>query len=788
VLDETKGNSVDQLVDLVIDDGLSKYLSDSDTIGQLIDWLHHETGIKKMYLTPMMKVICRGIVLASRKGTKLGAELVVVRLRRLIEKVPKFDQFAAWMISLKNRLDANTSDRQLLEKILAGDRPERSDYFGASLTNDTKATIEVLYELDEFRQSVEEKFDKLLSIVTPQPILESKLPETGKSHAHTGVYRFRFEQQRVPFVGRHRELANLREFLNDPRMFLWWIVTGPGGSGKSRLALEFLFRNHFGWRCGFLPQSEETCFHEWRRWQPQDPTLIVADYASTCHEYLQKAIVALRSQTQELRQPVRLLLIEREASGPWWDHFLGSGEEQYALDATGFRDPLRLQPMSREEAWKQISLIMGDEPTTPVKRKKILKTLERIDSERCPLIIALVAEAARSDSGIEKWEVKNRDELLKIILRREQDKFWTTSDKESDRRYMNLLALSTTVGGLPLEALRGDWNIELPSTEEFDPDRYGTMSGQRSNELIAPLEPDILGEFFVLEHIKPRSRATNQPADRFRKAAYTLKTEFIDFLNRATQDFPKHISIDLLVSRAGLEPDQLDSWSFAANWYIHHCDDPTKTVSLANELIKAAHELPDVVIIGFNASMAAARAAGNLAHNGDSEGATNILAEIFQCCRSYPENRPLQAGFTIGLIKCICEHHMHLDLQKTKVFLDYVWEGESPKVLEGLQLHLELAIALNACTFHFGQRKYWPEAEDCLLKLKKLATVFKRDVDIQVNYADALSSMVLAYWDARNMTRAWKIYKKLSGVKEKVLNKSEVFRLLNEAIEEAQRT
>ena len=57
----------------------------------------------------------------------------------------------------------------------------------------------------------------------------------------------------------------------------WRLATGPGGVGKSRMALEYCFALGPAWYAGFFDATDTHV--DWATWQPVAPTLIIADYA-----------------------------------------------------------------------------------------------------------------------------------------------------------------------------------------------------------------------------------------------------------------------------------------------------------------------------------------------------------------------------------------------------------------------------------------------------------------------------------------------------------------------------
>lgn len=140
-------------------------------------------------------------------------------------------------------------------------------------------------------------------------------PSTELSSTLT-LQRFSPRNPRVRFVGRKDELAALKKFLLAERSqpFAWWLITGGGGAGKTRLALELChYAYRRGWQVGFLADGFKADVAPLNTWCPQVPTLIVADY-------VMKRVGEIRTLAARLARrddlpPVHLLLLEREGGG-----------------------------------------------------------------------------------------------------------------------------------------------------------------------------------------------------------------------------------------------------------------------------------------------------------------------------------------------------------------------------------------------------------------------------------------------------------------------------------------
>ena len=142
-----------------------------------------------------------------------------------------------------------------------------------------------------------------------------------RKHAIRGELDLLIPYQRITELkGRERDLDDLRRWVDSDRAASVCVITGGGGSGKTRLAIELLEQVEAEapgqWRLGFLTSAEMERFSklqnlaEWRR---RKPVLAVVDYAAGSAGLLRMWLDQLVAAAPD-GEKLRLLLLEREAS------------------------------------------------------------------------------------------------------------------------------------------------------------------------------------------------------------------------------------------------------------------------------------------------------------------------------------------------------------------------------------------------------------------------------------------------------------------------------------------
>jgi tetratricopeptide (TPR) repeat protein len=301
-------------------------------------------------------------------------------------------------------------------------------------------------------------------------------------------------------------------------------VTGTAGSGKSRLALELCREADSEWHAGFLSRTEKN--FKWSQFRPSRKTLIVIDYVASRAAEVGEAVLMLSRVSSSFTKPVRVLLVER-GKDSWWTTFSReeSQSESAEIAACEHGEPLGVSGLSPEAILQLAEQVVRarNGAWNPALAREFLSRLLRYDPCGRPLFAMIVANYLDSVEAA-------TPNLLQVVLKREAARrSKLIQDQGKLQRMENLLLLATLASGLLPKANSFAYlaasNVArlLPDADLLDETLYNELAGAAgASASIAGLQPDILGERFLLDRLSADG-IIGQNARRLLLAAWSFQ-------------------------------------------------------------------------------------------------------------------------------------------------------------------------------------------------------------------------------------------------------------------------
>ncbi|MBR4425149.1 MAG: SIR2 family protein [Oscillospiraceae bacterium] len=537
----------------------------------------------------------------------------------------------------------------------------------------------------------------------PRVLLERLLQETDPvSYRHLSLRRsalpsppeneFHYKSRLSAFSGRDDELEALLNFVTakPDEPFRWWALTGPGGSGKSRLALEL--RDEVaklgGWDCHVLTQTD---FDDLSRAIEAFPrrSLLVADYVQAHAGALGEAMERLLEQPRSA--PLRLLLVERsgqsDTSGfDWVAQLYGDGYRRRKLESRCHGPFLELTPLSD-------AALMGVMRSFAAKLREqgkahalpeetdcatLLRKLDETDPGlRRPLYALFLTDAWMDGQDVSHW---NRERAMDAILDREEHLLDGAIRQVTDRRRSDRALLSACLD-LYRFATAQIGTAALDELEALCPEQYRRVAQAAEaagleapedllrgvwladGERLRPMEPDLLGEYFVLRWLLDGSLRDDRRLDFLRRVWKWAISAAVFFdrvcsdhghlLNEGPADWLRLFpSPDALFLHADAADALLYAW-LTVN-AIDECSHPETDRSLTERLAAAQRDYPG------NADIALAFASGlvNLSNKQDAAEAAGTLGRLEALRKDYPGNADIALAFAKGLFNLTLRYLM----------------------------------------------------------------------------------------------------------------------------------
>lgn len=384
--------------------------------------------------------------------------------------------------------------------------------------------------------------------------LPIKLRECG-SGFYSIAERLAPETRTSEFCGRNIEYSKLVDFcLGGKDNFLWWAVTGDGGTGKSRIAVELsIDMRKKGWNVIWLRKYKDYQSFNLSNMQSGINTLFILDrvigYEAQIGDWIEERY------HQSKGTIVRVLLIERKndnfSQNGWIEQILNSVEMPGILEDHCYnRQMLELQPMDKKDMKHLIISYGGLIGENQSFADEIMEQLEKIDPDRTrPLYAILLIEVWKRGS-LNKIDTRNK--LLEYILKAEFSRYQTyfsaqnrgisVEAKARAKAFCELKLAATLLNGLELDKIQKyfseEWEI-IADTERARKMIIGDLEENQKHG-IAALQPDLMADYYIISEV-----LKNEPGfeDMFLKCWDINSIECFTRIINVISDFPERLDI-----------------------------------------------------------------------------------------------------------------------------------------------------------------------------------------------------------------------------------------------------
>ncbi|MFI3170246.1 MAG: ATP-binding protein [Faecalibacterium sp.] len=360
--------------------------------------------------------------------------------------------------------------------------------------------------------------------------------------------RFHYLNTEMGFYGRDKEESFLYNFLDDPCPIRVLSIYGPGGSGKSKLLYEFTKKNkaNWDWKIVLLNEQKLTSIIQCSDYAYRNNLMVVIDYSNKHAVEIGKWLNTLLNTT--LSKKIRIVLINR--LGPYTDPNYGDIIYPYwytqlqancrvPLGSNNF-DWLEIKDLQRNDLFNimdnfaKISKTMLTEQAKENIFNYVSTTLFKNTNKPLPLYFLIVTDAHINGKEFSHWDT---EDVLDYTLTRNK-LFWFDHFAENDPAYtafLKLLYLCTATGSFDIYDTHAPYfsnDLTVLCSYSSQSDRF--IPQLENHCLLQPVEPDIIGEYFVLHYL---STLPLIPLRQTITAYWFNPQGFIQFLSRAFETY-----------------------------------------------------------------------------------------------------------------------------------------------------------------------------------------------------------------------------------------------------------
>ena len=513
--------------------------------------------------------------------------------------------------------------------------------------------------------------------------------------------QYHYLNKDIGFFGRTEDIQYLDGFLDNEEDFLFTVITGPGGVGKSKLLYHYMKINRENpeWKIVFADHVQiEEISEKYSEFAYYKNVMIIVDYAGQIAETVKKLCYKFKDT---LKRPtkVRIVLLERGSNEKdvkpyWYKNF----DPREALSDYLYMDKFyELKYMDKNALFHLIDNIAGSKNKIDTRTKnEIYNTVLKIVQEGSPLYTILVTDAYLSDKPLRTMDSKK---LLKYVIEKDEDYWENTICKKDDKMYYSLremIVYSTACGGWDFKELPEP----LDQSSKYLADKcFGSTQVKREllddflderddNLILKPLEPDVIGEFYVLRWLLDRT--TKEDYKKIICLFWEAGIEFLYFLYRCTSDYLNKTEYKNLI---------VGSYT----------------------ILDAEHSLPNAIIL-YNLTV----------YQQDAEYMKEMIAQLRQLTEENPGNVEIEVLYAEGLVNLSADQ----DVEGVKETIETL-----RKLTEENPGNVEIAVEYAKGLFNLSNSQDVEEAKGTIETLRQLTEENPGNVEIEVLYAKGLVNL-----------------------------------------------
>ena len=328
----------------------------------------------------------------------------------------------------------------------------------------------------------------------------------------------------IPLVGRESAKADLESWLaSDPVISVRCLI-GSGGSGKTRLAIEFCeSAEEHKWFAGFVTHKELTRFASQQNlgnWSWSKDTLVVVDYAAARARVLREWLVEMAQNLPSEGKRLRLLLLERHADSGigWWHDVVtpGTFSEEPIKSLFDPITPVPLPSIAAIDLRRDILAYVMAEAFGLLGKANVLKPPaagENAEFDRkladpsvafAPLFLTMAGVTA-VEEGIPTLLTRGRAEMAQRLATDELARIEKLAhDRNLNADLLKYLAVGVTLAGGSSREELIDGIAEERAALGYPQEDDGLLVDAVSDALgvqlgrISPILPDLIGEAAIL--------------------------------------------------------------------------------------------------------------------------------------------------------------------------------------------------------------------------------------------------------------------------------------------------